>query len=106
MFRGLKEILHLLRQWGEQYTKDKHKLMTALDSLTASVNTLATSITGLTAAVDTAVADITTPGATDAQLASLQSVVDAQTAAVNAQAARLNAATTPVTPPPSAPAAK
>lgn len=89
----LRELLHVHRQ----HVNLLNKIMTSLDTLTASVNTLATSVTGLTASVDAAVTELGTSNPTDIQLAALTSVVDAQTAAVNAQTGRLKAATT--TPP-------
>jgi len=80
----------------------KHKIMTALDTLTSAIGAATQSATALTAAVDTAVTEITTPAATDTQLLSLSSVVVALQGAIDAQTKRLVTATTPpaITPPP------
>ena len=78
----------------------KHKIMTALDTLTASINAATQSATALTAAVDTAVTEITTPAASDAQLLSLSTAVTALQGAIDAQTARLVTATTPPANPP------
>jgi len=90
----LRELKHLLKGFCH-HAEQLHKAMTSLDTLTASVSALAVATTGLTAAVDTVVTEIGTPAATDAQILSAASLVDAQTAATNAQTARLIAATTP-----------
>lgn len=95
----LELILHRLN-----HIEHVQRLMaTSLDTITASVSAQAGALTQLQASVDTAIADITAPGATDAQLLSLASTVDGITAGINAQVARLNAATAAVTPPPPPP---
>ncbi len=94
-----------MTEFEHQLIHELKKLMTSLDNLTASINTNSTAVTGLTASVDAAVADIAALSPTDGQLAALQSIVDSNTAATNAQTARLTAAVTPpVAVPPPAPA--
>lgn len=78
----------------------KHKIMTALETLTQSVDAAAQAATALTTAVDTAVTEITTPAASDAQLLTLAASVNGLAAAIGAQAQRLVVATTPPTPTP------
>lgn len=73
--------LFALGIWFERRRKEVKEMASAIENLSASVAALA-------AAVDSAVTVINTPHATDAQ-------VQAAADAVNAQAARLSAATTP-----------
>lgn len=86
--------------WTQQ---EKERLMTALETLTASVTSLGTGVTALTASVDNAVTHIGTPGgATDTQLTTLAGVVDGLTAAVAAQGKRLDDAVGSAPPTPTA----
>jgi RES domain-containing protein len=97
MAKGHKE--HETSEQLEHIHKLLHRIMTAIDNLSASVAAQTTAITNLATATNAAIADIAAPGATDAQIATLQSVVDNNTAQVNAQTAALNAAVAAVTPP-------
>lgn len=66
----------------ELQTKEKErndKIMTALETLTDSVNKNTTGQAALTAAVNQAIIHIGTPGATDAQLLSLAAAIDQNT---------------------------
>lgn len=75
-------------------------LMTALETLTDSINKNTTGQAELTTAVNAAIVRIGTPGATDAQLLSLAAAVDGSTASDKALTDALNAALTPVPPTP------
>ncbi len=78
--------------------------MTALETLTASVDALTTANTDLTTAVNDAITRIGTPSVTDAQILSIAGIVDHNTEVVKSQAAALKAAlATVVTPPPPTP---
>lgn len=70
-------------------------LMTALETLTASVNNSTAALTELAGAVNGAVGRINTPGASDAQLTALATIVDHNTEVARAQTAALNAALNP-----------
>lgn len=98
MTRDEKHLFEKLLEVSHEQVKLTRKLMTALDTLNASITNLATATTALTAAVDTAVTEISTASPTDAQILTASGLVDAQTAATTAQTNRLNAATAPVTP--------
>ena len=74
--------------------------MTALETLTASVNANTQGQAALTTAVNAAIVQLGTPGATDAQLLSLAAAVDSSTESDKALTDALNAALNPPTPPP------
>jgi hypothetical protein len=85
----------------ETKTEERHrKLMTALETLTASVNANTQGQAALTTAVNAAIVQLGTPGATDAQLLSLAAAVDSSTESDKALTDALNAALNPPTPPP------
>ena len=80
----------------EHNTQHRHEqIMTALETLTASVNTNTSGQADLTAAVNAAIVQLGTPGATDAQLLSLAAAIDQNTQSDAALAAALRAAVTP-----------
>jgi hypothetical protein len=86
----------------EQQTQHRHQeLMTALETLTASADALTKSNTDLTAAVNDAITRIGTPGVTDAQILSIASVIDHNTAVITSQTTALRTAldAVPVPPP-------
>ncbi len=76
------------------------KLMTALETLTASVNANTAADADLTVAVNAAIVQLGKASPTDAQLLTLSSQVDANTATTAAQTKAINDALTPVIPPP------
>lgn len=103
----ISELVHEMR---EERRTDKHIInkldiiMTALETLTASVNANTTGQAALTTAVNAAIVQLGTASPTDAQLLSLSTAVDANTASDTALTTALNAAVTPVVPtPPPAP---
>lgn len=79
--------------------KQQEQIMTALETLTASVNANTAGQAELTTAVNKAIVQLGTPGATDAQLLTLAAAVDSSTASDKALTDALNAATTTPTPP-------
>lgn len=89
----------LRHQETKQIERDR-KIMTALETLTASVNAATTAQSELTTAVNAAIVQLGTPGATDAQLLSLAAAVDASTASDAALTAALTAAVNPPAPTP------
>lgn len=95
-----------ITEWREQTERDnktilhriEHKLdtiMTALETLTESVNANTAGQAELTIAVNAAVVQLGTPGATDAQLLTLAAAVDSSTASDAALTKALNDAVTP-----------
>lgn len=97
------KIEHLGERMGnlEHQTQHRHEqIMTALETLTASVNTNTAGQADLTVAVNKAIVQLGTPGATDAQLLTLAAAVDSSTASDKALTDALNAA---LNPPPPAP---
>lgn len=76
------------------------QIMTALETLTASVNANTQGQADLTTAVNAAIVQLGTPGATDAQLLSLASAVDASTQSDAALTVALKAAVNPPVPTP------
>lgn len=92
---------HLGERIGRLEHQSQHRhetLMTALETLTASVNTNTSGQADLTAAVNAAIVQLGTPGATDAQLLSLAAAIDQNTSSDAALAAALRLAVTPPTP--------
>jgi hypothetical protein len=74
------------------------QIMTALETLTASVNANTTGQAALTSAVNDAIIHLGTPGATEAQLLSLSAAIDASTASDADLTAKLTAALNPAKP--------
>jgi hypothetical protein len=75
------------------------KLMTALETLTNSVNANTQGQANLTTAVNAAIVQLGTPGATDAQLLSLSAAIDQNTQSDKALTDSLIAAVNPTTTP-------
>jgi len=73
--------------------------MTALETLTASVAAGTQGQADLTTAVNAAIVRLGNPGATDAQLLTLASAIDALSASDVSLTAALNAALNPTPPP-------
>lgn len=95
-------LIHEVREWGNEQRHTKHKLkdlMTALETLTASVNANTVGQAALTTAVNAAIIQIGTASPTDAQILSLATAVDTNTASDTALTEALNAALAPATPP-------
>jgi ribosomal 50S subunit-associated protein YjgA (DUF615 family) len=85
----------------EHNTQHRHtELMTALETLTQSVTQLHDGDAALTTAVNAAITQLGQPGATDAQLLTLASVIDTKTASDAALTTALTNAVTPVVTPP------
>ncbi len=96
-------LIHEVREWGKEQRRTQHKwkeLMTALETLTASVNANTVGQAALTTAVNAAIVQLGKASPTDAQLLSLATAMDANTASDSALTEALNAAVSPVTPPP------
>lgn len=106
MFKGVHEFLGKLRDsLSAQETRQNERLeqiMTALETLTASVNASTVAQADLTTAVNAAIVRLGTPGATDAQLLSLAALVDTSTASDVALTSAINSA---LNAPPPAPVA-
>lgn len=77
-----------------------HQIMTALETLTASVATATAGQADLTTAVNAAIVRLGNPGATDAQLLTLASAIDGLSASDVSLTAALNAALNPPPPTP------
>jgi len=75
------------------------QIMTALETLTQSVNANTQGQANLTTAVNAAIVQLGTPGATDAQLLSLAAAIDQNTQSDKALTDSLLAAVNPVTTP-------
>lgn len=103
-FRALSiRVEHLSEHIGRLEHQSQHRhdqIMTALETLTASVNTNTSGQADLTAAVNAAIVQLGTPGATDAQLLSLAAAIDQNTQSDASLAAALRAAVTPPVPTP------
>ena len=98
----LDDVRALAARVGHLEHKIQHqheKLMTALETLTASVQALHDGDAALTTAVNDAITHIGQPGATDAQLTTLAGVIDTKTASDAALVVALNAALNPTPPP-------
>jgi len=92
---------HLSERIGrlEHNTQHRHEaLMTALETLTASVAAGTAGQAELTTAVNAAIVRLGNPGATDAQLLTLASAIDALSASDVSLTAALNAALNPTPP--------
>lgn len=89
----------------EHNTQHRHEeIMTALETLTNSVNTAAAAQSELTTAVNAAIVRIGTPSATDAQILSAATAIDANTSSDRSLISALTAAmATPVVIPPTPP---
>jgi hypothetical protein len=102
-FRALAfRIEHLSERIGRLEHQSQHRheaLMTALESLTASVAAGTAGQAELTTAVNAAIVRLGNPGATDAQLLTLASAIDALSASDVSLTAALNAALNPTPPP-------
>lgn len=96
LFRVLaSRISHL-----EHNTQHRHEiLMTALETLTSSVNGNSQGQSSLTTAVNAAIVQLGKPSPTDAQLLSLAAAIDQSTASDAALTVALNNATSPVVDP-------
>ena len=80
----------------EHNTQHRHtELMTALETLTGSVTAQTTEMTNLTAAVNEAIVELGADTPTDAQLLTLATAIDANTAQQATLATTLRAAITP-----------
>ncbi len=103
-FRDLHMILSKLTlsvaSLSTQQQLFQQKFMTALETLTDSVNKNTTGQAALTAAVNEAIIHIGSPGPTEAQLLSLATVIDQNTQSDTDLTAALVAAVTPPPPPP------
>lgn len=77
--KAIREFTSELRRFSRRDSYWKFNIMTALETLTDAVNQAATAQTELTAAVNAALVRLGTPGATDAQLLSLATAVNANT---------------------------
>lgn len=90
---------HIAR--SEHQAQHRHQqIMTALETLTASVNAGTQGQAALTTAVNAAIVQLGQPSPTDAQLLSLSAAIDQSTASDAALTVALNNATTPVVTPP------
>ena len=101
-------IEHLSEHIGRLEHQSQHRheqIMTALETLTASVTAATTELTDLTDAVNAAVIELGADTPTDAQLLTLSTAIDAFTTSVANQAKLLRDAVTPpvVVPPPPTP---
>jgi hypothetical protein len=97
-------VEHLAERLGRLEHQSQHRhdqIMTALETLTASVMAATTELTELTTAVNAAVVELGADTPTDAQLLTLAAAIDANTANAKTLADVLNKAVTPpvVTPP-------
>lgn len=105
-FRALSgRIEHLSERLGrlEHNTQHRHEeLMTALETLTESVNANVAGQATLTAAVTALIVRVGTPGPTDAQLLTLAGQVDSSTASDKALTDAANGALNPTIPIPEA----
>lgn len=97
---AIREFTHELREFGKRDSHWKHKIMTALETLTGSVNANTAGQAELTIAVNAAIVQLGSPGATDAQLLTLSTAIDSSTASDAALTAALKAAVTPPVEPP------
>jgi hypothetical protein len=95
LFDFKKEISDALSALTNKEQERHEQIMTALETLTASVNTNTSGQADLTAAVNAAIVQLGTPGATDAQLLSLAAAIDQNTQSDAALAAALRAAVSP-----------
>lgn len=98
----LDDVRALAARIGHLEHKIQHQhetLMTALETLTASVNAGTTGQAALTTAVNAAIVQLGKASPTDAQLLSLAAAVDQSTASDNALTVALNNAVTPVVTP-------
>lgn len=76
--------------------QERHvQIMTALETLTASVTAATTELTDLTTAVNAAIVELGADTPTDAQLLTLAAAIDANTANAATLASALNNAVTP-----------
>lgn len=104
MFEEVHDALHSFQSaLTLKETKDQERhiaIMTALETLTASVNASTQGQAALTTAVNAAIVQLGTPSPTDAQLLSLAAAIDQTTASDAALTVALNNATTPVVTPP------
>lgn len=99
----LREGLTEIRRFGERICvleKTQEKIMTAIETLTESVNAAAKAQTELTTAVNAAIVQLGTPSATDAQILTAAAAVDANTASDVALTKALTDAVNPPTPVP------
>jgi hypothetical protein len=93
--RALTGLTARLTVLEENSTIRHTQIMTALEALTESVNAGTAGQAELTKAVNAAIVQLGTPGATDAQLLSLKSAIDATTQSDKDLTAALTAAVTP-----------
>lgn len=104
MFKEVHDALHSFQSaltLKETKDQERHqKIMTALETLTASVNAGTQGQAALTTAVNAAIVQLGQPSPTDAQLLSLAAAIDQSTASDAALTIALNNATTPVVTPP------
>jgi len=94
---------HLSEHIGRLEHQSQHRheqIMTALETLTASVAAGTAGQAELTTAVNAAIVRLGNPGATDAQLLTLASAIDALSASDVSLTAALNAALNPTPPAP------
>jgi len=91
----MKEIRDAMAALTNKEQERHEQIMTALETLTTSVNTNTSGQADLTSAVNAAIVQLGTPGATDAQLLSLAAAIDQNTQSDAALAAALRAAVTP-----------
>ncbi len=99
---ALNRLMDELRELKHALHKVEHQqkgIVTALETLTASVNANTQADGELTVAVNAAIVQLGAASPTDAQLLTLAGQVDANTATTAAQTAALNAALAPATPP-------
>ena len=97
--KAIREFTSELRRFGRRDSHWKQEIMTALETLTDAVNQAATAQTELTEAVNEAIVRLGTPGATDAQLLTLATAVQANTKSDVSLTTALNAALDPEQPP-------
>lgn len=96
-------IEHMAERLGRLEHQSQHRheqIMTALETLTASVAAGTAAQTDLTTAVNAAIVRLGNPGATDAQLLTLASAIDGLSASDVSLTAALNAALNPPPPTP------
>ena len=89
---------HMAERLGRLEHQSQHRheqIMTALETLTGSVTAQTTELTDLTAAVNEAIVEIGADTPTDAQLLTLATAIDANTAQQATLAQTLRAAVTP-----------
>jgi hypothetical protein len=89
------------RLWHLEHKSQRlhEQIMTALETLTASVAAATTGQADLTTAVNAAIVRLGNPGATDAQLLTLASAIDGLSASDVSLTAALTAALNPTPPP-------